>query len=123
MGPIEKIDFPVCKQCLARKAKRLPFGKAKRANLPLQLIHFDICGPMNIRARHGGQYFITFIDNFTRFGHVYLIFHRYEALDCFKSYRALVENQLNKKNKNLNGPIEDVNIYLICVKRIVMRRV
>ena len=56
---------------------------------------------MNIRARHGAQYFITFIDDFTRFGHVYLISHRYEALDCFKSYSALVENKLNTKIKSL----------------------
>ena len=100
-GPIEKIDLPVCEQCLARKAKRLPFGKAKRATLPLELIHSVICGQMNIRARHGAQYFITFIDDFTRFDHVYLISHRYEALDCFKIYSALVENQLNTKIKSL----------------------
>ena len=101
MGPIEKIDFPICEQCLVGKAKILPFGKAKRATLPLELIHFDICGPMNIRARHGAQYFITFVDDFTIFDHVYLISNRYEALDCFKSYSALVENQLNIKIKSL----------------------
>ena len=86
---------------MAGKAKILPFGKAKRTTLSLELIHSNICGSINIRARHGAQYFITFIDDFTRFGHVYLIFHRYEALDCFKSYYALVENQLNAKIKSL----------------------
>ena len=101
LGPIKKIDLPVCEQCLVGKAKRLPFETAKRATPPLELIHSDICGPMDIRARYGAQYFITFIDDFTRFGHVYLISHRYEALDCFKSYSALVENQLNIKLKSL----------------------
>ena len=52
---------------------------------------------MNIRARHGAQYFITFIDDFTRFDHVYLISHRYEAMDCSKVIVPLVENQLNTK--------------------------
>ena len=56
---------------------------------------------MNVRARHGVQYFIPFIDDFTRFGHIYLISHGFEALDCFKSYRTLVENQLNTKIKSL----------------------
>ena len=97
LGSIDKIDFSVCEQCLAGKVTRLPFGKAKRACFPLELIHFDICGRMNVRARHGAQYLITFIDDFTRFGHVYLISHRSEALDCFKRYSTLVENQLNKK--------------------------
>ena len=47
---IKKIDLPICEHCLARKATRLPFGKAKRATLPLQLIHSDIYGPMNVKA-------------------------------------------------------------------------
>ena len=34
----------------SRKSKRKPFGKATRAYFPLQLIQFDICGPMNVRA-------------------------------------------------------------------------
>ena len=84
LGSIDKIDLPVCEQCLAGTATRLPFGKAKKACFPLELIHSDICGPMNVRARHGAQYFIIFIDDFTRFDHVYLISHRYEALDYLK---------------------------------------
>ena len=54
-----------------------------------------------MRARHGADYFITFIDDFTRFGHVYLISHKSDALDCFKRYTNLVENQLNVKIKTL----------------------
>ena len=93
LGSIDKIDLSICEQCLEGKAMRLPFGKAKRACFPLELIHSDICGPMNVRARHGAQYFITFIHDFTQFGHVYFISHRFEALDCFKRYITLVENQ------------------------------
>ena len=73
----------MCKHCLAGKAIRLSLGKVKRASNPLQLIYLDICGPMNVRARHEENYFITFIDDFTRFGHVYLISHKSEALNCF----------------------------------------
>ena len=79
----------------------MPFGKAKRTCFLLELIHSYIYGPMNVRARHGAQYFITFIDDFTRFDPVYLISHRYEALDCIKRYSTLVENQLNTKIKSL----------------------
>ena len=79
----------------------MPFSKAKRACFPLDLIHSDIYGQMTMRVKHGAQHFITFIDDFTRFGHVYLISHRSEALDCFKRYSTLVENQLNTKIKSL----------------------
>ena len=87
---LTKEELPVCEHCLAGKSTRLPFGKAKRASSPLQLIHSDICGLINVRARHGGNYFITFIDDFTRFGHVYLISYKSEALDCFMRYTNLV---------------------------------
>ena len=83
LSGLAKIDMPNCEYCLEKKTTRLPFGKAKRATIPLQLVHSDICGPMNIRARLGAIYFITFIYDFTRFGYIYLISHKSEALDCF----------------------------------------
>jgi hypothetical protein len=66
LGSLTKEKLPVCEHYLAGKATRLPFDKAKRASSSLQLIHSDICGPMNVRERHGGNYFIIFIDDFTR---------------------------------------------------------
>jgi len=56
---------------------------------------------MNVRARHEGNYFIIFIDDFTRFGHVYLIPHKSEVLDCFIRYTNLVENKLSTTIKAL----------------------
>ena len=44
---------------------------------------------------------ITFIDEYTRFGHIYLISHKSEALECFRKYINLVENQLDKRIKML----------------------
>jgi len=101
LGSLTKNELFVCECCLAGKTTRLLFGKAKRVSSPLQLIHSDICGPMNVRARHDVNYFIIFIDDFTRFGHVYLILHKSEALDYFIWYTNLVENKLSIKNKAL----------------------
>ena len=56
---------------------------------------------MNVRARHGANYFITFIDDFTCFDHIYLISHKSKALDCFTQFTRLVENQLSMKIKVL----------------------
>ena len=122
MGSHAKVKLPICEHCLIGKATRLPFGKAKRATSKLQLIHSDICGPMNVRARHGANYFITFINDFTCFGHVYLISHKFEALDCFTKFTRLVKNQLSTKIKALRL-IEDVNIYLNNLRIFVMKRV
>ena len=101
LSPLVNVILPVCEPCLAGKACRKLFGKARRANEPLELVHSDICGPMSVKARHGASYFLTFINNHLRYGHVYLIAHSYKALDYFKRYLAEVENQLSKSLKTL----------------------
>jgi hypothetical protein len=97
LGSLAKVSMSTYEHCLKGKPIRKPFGKAIRASFPLQLVHLDICGPMSMRARHRGFYFITFIDDFLQYGHVYLISHKSEALDCFRRYMNMVENQLEKK--------------------------
>ena len=62
---------------------------------------YHVCGPMNVRVRHEGNYFIIFIDDFTRSSHIYLISHKSEALDCFIRFTNLVENKLSTKIKAL----------------------
>lgn len=38
--------------CLARKTTRKSFGKGTRVKYPLQLIHFDIYDPKNLRVKY-----------------------------------------------------------------------
>ena len=101
LGPLAKVDLPMCEPFLGGKAYRKSFGKAVKATQPLELIHSDICGPMNVKARHGASYFLTFINDYTRYGYVQLIAHCYEALDCFNRFVAKVENQHEKSLKTL----------------------
>ncbi|WCJ29450.1 Retrovirus-related Pol polyprotein from transposon TNT 1-94 [Euphorbia peplus] len=101
LGGIRSVELPPYEPCLKGKMHRKPFGKGTRAELPLQLIHSDVCGPMNVRARHGAYNFITFIDDCTMYGQIYLMAHKSEALGCFRKFMNLVENQLDRKIKVL----------------------
>jgi len=56
---------------------------------------------MSVKARHGATYFITFIDDYTRYGHIFLISHKSEAIDCFRCFLSLIENQKNGTVKAL----------------------
>jgi len=56
---------------------------------------------MSVRARRGANYFITFIDDYSRYGYVYLLSHHYEALDVFKHFVVEVETQLERRVKTL----------------------
>jgi transposase InsO family protein len=57
---------------------------------------------MNGELTKGGKrYFMTFIDDCTKFCYVYLLKSKDEALRYFKIYKAEVENQLERKIKRL----------------------
>ena len=43
------------------------------------------------------KYFITFIDDYSRYMYVYLVHNKYEALDAFKVFKVEVENQFGKQ--------------------------
>jgi transposase InsO family protein len=51
----------------------------------------------------GKRYFMTLIDNCTRFYYIYLLKSKDEALHYFKIYKAEVENQLERKIKHLRS--------------------
>ncbi|KAL4292029.1 hypothetical protein GQ457_14G014530 [Hibiscus cannabinus] len=81
LDPFVFEQFDVCESCFLGKMTKDPFnGKGERASDLLGLIHSDVCGPMNTQARGGFQYFITFIDDFSRYGYIYLMRHKSEAL-------------------------------------------
>ena len=51
----------------------------ERATDLLEIIHTDVYGPMNIEARGGYRYFLTFTDDLSRYGYIYLIFPNNKA--------------------------------------------
>ena len=58
-------------------------------------MYTDICGPFSTASWNDHRYFITFTDDYSCYGYLYLI----QSLDMFKIYKAEVENQLNRKIK------------------------
>ena len=77
-------------------AKRPLNAKGYRVKDLLELVHLDVCGQMSIQARGGFEYFITFTDDYSRFGYVYLMKRKFETFEKFKEFRVEVENQLGK---------------------------
>ncbi|GKB63079.1 retrotransposon protein, putative, ty1-copia subclass, partial [Tanacetum coccineum] len=101
---IDKESFDVCVSCISGKMARKPFTHAsKRANGPLGIIHSDVCGPFRTTSREGANYYVTFTDDFSRYGYVYLIKHKHEFFEMFKTFQNEVENQLGKTIKALRS--------------------
>lgn len=65
----------------------------------LNIIHTDICGPMESNSLGGSKYFILFVDDHSRMTAIYFLKNKNDALKSFKEYKALVENQTNKRIK------------------------
>ncbi|MDD0298907.1 hypothetical protein PSY73_23285, partial [Shigella flexneri] len=79
---------------------RSPFvGQMARAKDILEIIYSDVCGPFREMARGGFFYFITFIDDLLRYGHLFLMKHKSESFEKFKEFKAQVENQTGKSIK------------------------
>jgi hypothetical protein len=84
---------PVCEACKAGKMHANPFPTSQsRASRPLQLVHSDVHGPVKVRTHQGYRYWVTFIDDFSRFKAVYLLKHKSETFAAFKQYKAWAEN-------------------------------
>jgi len=65
----------------------------------LEIIYTDICGMFSVKSVDGYDSFITFTDDYSRYGYIYLIKKRSKVLDKCKRFKAEVENQHNLKIK------------------------
>ena len=86
-------NFGKCETCLQAKMTKKPFPKNERTSKLLEIIHSDICELNGHLTRGGNRYFITFIDDHSRFTYVYLLRTKDQAFDMFKLFKTLVENQ------------------------------
>ena len=96
-------DFDICEPCIKGKMTSKPFFKHWKSSELLEIIHSDICGPLKTKTHRGMEYFITFTDDYSRYGHIYLLKHKSEAIDKFKEYKLEVEKQLGLSIKHLNN--------------------
>ena len=69
------------------KMTKTPFsGTMKQATDLLEIIHTDVCGPMNIKDCSRYHYFLTFTDALSRYGDIYLMKHKSETFEQFKEF-------------------------------------
>jgi len=87
-----------CKHCNNAKIHCLPFQQSdSRARNILELIHTDICGPLQVPSLGGARYFATFIDDKSRHIDVAFLKSRGEILSAFKKYQLRVERETGRK--------------------------
>eukprot|EP00253_Pinus_taeda_P020721 PITA_20721 len=67
----------------------------------LELVHNEVFGPVKVPSLGKSVYYVSFIDDFSRNIWIYFLKKKSEVFDKFKEFKALVENQTDKKIKVL----------------------
>nr|GEX03932.1 hypothetical protein [Tanacetum cinerariifolium] len=109
-GILNSIDIELlgkCVSCMSGKMASKPYShQVERAKDLLGLIHTDVCSPFKIVSRQGASYLVTFTDDFSHYGYVYLLKHKHEVFETFKVFQKEVKNQLMKTIKSLHSDRE-----------------
>lgn len=95
----------LCEGCLLGKQFRKSFPKESesRAKKPLELIHTDVCGPIKPGSLGNSNYFLLFIDDFSRKTWVYFLKQKLEVFGVFKKFKAVVEKESGYKIKAMRS--------------------
>ena len=91
--PAIKNDHIECVACALGKQHRneFPNHEEKRQTEILELIHTDVCGPMQTISLGGAWYFLIFVDDRSRFTWAYFIRRKSDVFEYFKEFRIKVE--------------------------------
>ncbi|GJT51504.1 retrotransposon protein, putative, ty1-copia subclass [Tanacetum coccineum] len=114
-------SFDQCVSCLSGKMTRKSFPhRPERATDLLGIIHTNVYGPLRHVSRQGASYFITFTDDYSRYGYVYLLKHKHEVFETFKVFKIEVENQLGKTIKALRSDRESTTriLNMVLTKKV-----
>lgn len=107
MRDLPKLTKPsdtVCKDCRLGKQTRRSFKtKEYSSTMPPELVHTDLCRPTRTASMQGERYFMLLIDDYSCMTWVAFLKEKLEALEKFKAFKALVENEKGLKIKCLRS--------------------
>ncbi|RVW81338.1 Retrovirus-related Pol polyprotein from transposon TNT 1-94 [Vitis vinifera] len=86
-----------CESCQLGKHTRVSFPKRlnNRAKSPFELVHTDVWGPCRTASTLGFQYFVTFIDDYSRCTWLFLMKNRAELFSIFQKFYTEIQTQFN----------------------------
>ena len=95
LSSLDYTDFETCLDCIKGKQTNKSQNGATRSKHLLEIIHTYICCPDMDKS--DPRYFITFIDDYSHYMHLYMLHTKDEELEAFKVFKAEVEKHLGCK--------------------------
>ena len=86
----------VCGFIKGKQTKHTKKGATRSTEL-LEIIHTNICRPFDAPSFGKEKYFITFIDDFSRYTYIYLLHEKSQVVEALAMYINEVERQLERK--------------------------
>lgn len=83
--------------------KAFPKEKVWKSSSLLELIHSDVCGPMQTANHAGNGYFLIFIDDCTKMVRLYSLRQKLEVFTVFKKFKMMMEKQSDFQIKKLSS--------------------
>ncbi len=96
-------DIEKCKTCMLNKITKSSFSSVKRTSKLLDLIHSDLGDFHSTPSIGGKKYYVTFIDDYSRYCQVYLLSSKDETLEKFRVYKTRSELQCETLIKTLRS--------------------
>ena len=114
-----------CPVCVEEKFTKKPFkSTTTRKTDLLELVHSDLADVKNTMGKGGKKWYITFVDDYSRYSKIYLLKSKDEAEEMFFKYKAKVENQLDRKIKRLRsgrgGEYDTNSLTAFCEKKRII---
>lgn len=93
---LESSDRSVCGPCQLAKSHQLPYVSSIHTSMsPLELAFTDVWGPAHTSV-NGFKYYVSFVDDFSKFTWIYPLKSKAEVFNVFTRYQKYVERLLNK---------------------------
>jgi hypothetical protein len=84
----------VCDVCHFSRQRKLPYNvSTNKAHVPFELIHFDIWGPIATKSIHNHVFFLTVVDDYSRFTWITLMKHKSETRQHVIDFIKMIEVQ------------------------------
>ena len=91
----------------------------------LELIHSDVCGPIPSISLSGYEYYVSFVNDYSRNTWIYFLKTKDEVFRKFKEFKALIENHSERRIKTLRtdngGEHTSNNFESFCKESIIKR--
>ena len=105
----------ICQIYPLAKQKRLPFLLSKnKSSRAFQLVHIDIWGPFSVSSYSGYRFFLTIVDDYTRFTWLFLMKSKSETRAILTNFLAYIHTHVNTNIQTLisdNGQEFNIHVF------------